>query len=96
MKQMTINGRLYEVYTAQDWWHDGDLKVQVGQVVEPYIYFDLLGDMTPTTNNGTIFQPGEPYSHESGKALYMTFERMEGVDGRYYKYVGLQPAMNHD
>lgn len=90
MEKRTIEGREYDVYTEQDWERDRTLKVQVGQVIEPAVFWQLLNSVPPQTYRRGIFQPGEAYSHdrESG-ALYQTFEQM-GED--YWKYVGLKIA----
>jgi len=91
MDKRTIDGREYDVYTAQDWERDRTLKVQAGQVIEPAVFWQLLNSVPPLTYGRGIFQPGEPYSHDwdSGRALYRTFEQM-GED--YWKYVGLKIA----
>jgi hypothetical protein len=83
-----INGKVYEVYTMQDWEDDKTLKVKEGQVIEPAIYWHLLNCLPPK-QNGDFFQVGEPYSHDwtTGKALYQTYEHLED---NYYLYIGLK------
>lgn len=91
MYSREFNGQQYEVYTALDWERDRTLSVKVGQVINPDVFWDLCGSMPPRTWAHGVFQPGEPYSHdhETGEALYHTFERIEG---EFYKYVGLKAA----
>lgn len=78
------------VYTMDDWRRDGSLKVQIGQLIAPEVYWQLR-DSVPPMSDGGCFQPGEAYDHDwrTGKALYQTFTR-EGDN--YYRYKGLQPA----
>lgn len=78
------------VYTMDDWRRDGSLKVQIGQLIAPEVYWQLR-DSVPPMSDGGCFQPGEAYDHDwrTGKALYQTFTR-EG--NNYYRYKGLQPA----
>ena len=89
MERKEINGRVYEVYTMRDWEEDGTLKVEIGQLIEPYTFFQLRNCVPPKTYGNGIFQVGEPYSHDwhTGKALYRTFEE---VDRNYWLYVGLK------
>jgi len=91
MEKRTIEGREYDVYTEQDWEADGVLKVQVGQVIEPGVFWQLLNSLPPRTYKRGIFQPGEAYSYDwnSGMNLYQTFEQM---GDNYWKYVGLKIA----
>ena len=82
-----------KIYTYQDWTNDGTLKVQVGQIIAPEVFWQLLNCVPPRTYRNGIFQVGEPYSHDwnTGKALYQTFEFVKTVDGEpYYRYVGLK------
>lgn len=74
-------------YTMADWERDRTLKCEVGQIITPEVYFQLLGALPPHRND-SLFQAGEPYTHDwnTGRALYKTFQRMEG---NYYKYIGL-------
>jgi hypothetical protein len=82
-----------KIYTDQDWENDGTLKVQVGQIIAPEVFWQLLNCVPPKTYSKGIFQVGEPYSHDwdTGKALYQTFE-LAYSKGRepYYRYVGLK------
>ena len=81
------------IYTSQDWENDGTLKVQVGQIIAPEVFWQLRDCVPPKTYGGGIFQVGEPYTHDwnTGKALYQTFEFVKTVDGKpYYRYVGLK------
>lgn len=89
MEKRTIDGREYSVYTMQDWERDSTLKVEVGQVIEPAVYYQLLNAVPPKHYTRGIFQPGEPYSHDwdTGRGLYQTFHH---VGENYYKYVGLK------
>jgi hypothetical protein len=89
METKTINGRSYDVYTNADWERDKTLKVQVGQVIEPDVFWQLCNALPPHRWCMGVFQPGEAYSHDwdKGCALYQTFEDM---GGDYYKYVGLK------
>lgn len=75
------------IYTMADWERDRTLKVKVGQVITPEIYYQLLGALPPHRNDH-LFQAGEPNTHDwnTDTPLYKTFERM---DGDYYKYIGL-------
>ena len=77
------------LYTMADWERDHTLKVEVGQIIVPEIYYQLLCALPPHRNN-TLFQAGEAETLDwnTGKPLYKTFERMEGD---YYKYIGLKP-----
>ena len=77
------------LYTERDWEKDGTLKVQVGQIITPEVYFQLLGAVPPKSY-GRVFQVGEAHSYdwERGVMLYDTFEH---VGDNYYKYVGLRP-----
>lgn len=88
MEKRTIDGKTYDVYTFADWQKDKVLKIKVGQLIEPAIYWDLLCALPPKSN-GHVFQVGEPFSHDwnSGTALYQTFEDM---GGNYYLYIGLR------
>ena len=81
------------VYTMDDWRRDGSLKVQIGQLIAPEVYWQLR-DSVPPMSDGGCFQPGEAYDHDwrTGKALYQTFTR-EGDS--YYRYKGLQPASRY-
>jgi len=87
MTTRTINGIQYEVYTDKDWCKDRNLSVEVGQLIEPSVYYQLLNALPPKRNDD-LFQCGEPYSHDwnTGLPLFKTFERM---DDNYYKYIGL-------
>ena len=89
MEKKTIDGREYSVYTMADWAKDRELKVEVGQVVEPDVFWELCEALPPHKWKHGVFQPGEPHDHDwdTGKALYRTFEQM---GGDYYKYVGLK------
>ena len=91
MEKKTIGGHEYEVYTMADWERDHTLKVQVGQLIEPEVYWQLLNSVPPVCFRGTYFQPGEPdsYDFEHCCQLYQTFKNM-GND--FYLYEGLQPA----
>lgn len=75
----------------QDWERDRTLKVEVGQVIEPAVYWQLLNSLPPQTYGRGTFQPGEPYSHDwtTGSPLFQTFE---SVGDDYWKYVGLKTA----
>ena len=90
METKTISGKTYNVYTNADWERDRTLKVQVGQLIEPSVYFELLNSVQPKAYRYGVFQPGEAYSWDwdKGCALYQTFEEIEG---HYYLYVGLKP-----
>jgi hypothetical protein len=89
MKTKTINGKTYEVYTQADWNRDRELKVKVGQLIEPVVYWQLLGAVPPQ-RMGDIFQVGEAYTHNrKGEELFTTF-RMVQPD--IYEFVGLQTA----
>ncbi len=90
MEKKTIFGREYDVYTDQDWERDGTLKVEVGQLISPDVYYQLLNALPPKCYGSGVFQPGEPDSHDwdTGQALFQTFEHV-GHD--YHKYVGLRP-----
>jgi len=90
METKTISGKTYNVYTNADWERDRTLKVQVGQLIEPSVYYQLLNSVPPKAYRHGVFQPGEAYSHDwdKGCALYQTYEHV-GYD--YYKYVGLKP-----
>ena len=90
METMMINGQSYDVYTMADWERDKTLKVKVGQVIEPDVYYQLLNSVPPKVYRGDVFQPGEPdsWDWDGHCELYLTFER---VEGEYYKYVGLKP-----
>ena len=90
MEKKTIDGREYDVYTDADWERDRTLKVQVGQLIEPSVFYQLLNSVPPKAYLHDVFQPGEPEDWDWDKScnLYLTFER---VDGDYYKYVGLKP-----
>lgn len=91
MEKKTMYGQEYEVYTNADWERDSVLKVQVGQLIEPDVYYQLLESVPPVCYRGAYFQPGEPdsWDWERGCQLYQTYKRM-GDD--YYLYEGLQPA----
>jgi hypothetical protein len=91
MEKKTFNGQQLEVYTDADWLRDRTLKVRVGQVISPEVFWQLLEALPPHRYGEGVFQPGEPYCHdlETGVALYQTFERIEG---EFYKYVGLKAA----
>lgn len=90
MERKEINGKEYLVYTMRDWEEDGTLKVEVGQLIAPYVFFQLLGSVPPKTYGNGLFQVGEPYSHDwnTVQALYRTFEE---IDRNYWLYVGLKP-----
>lgn len=90
MEKKTIGGHEYDVYTNADWERDRTLKVQVGQLIEPDVFWELCESVPPHRWSKGVFQPGEPYDHdrETGKALYQTFEQM---GGDYHKFVGLKP-----
>lgn len=91
MEKLNINGNVYDVYTEQDWETDRVLKVQVGQLIEPSVFYQLRDCVPPQTYGRGFFQPGEADSHDwtTGRPLYQTFESM-GCN--YWKYVGLQTA----
>lgn len=86
---------LQNIYTMEKWRNDRTLKVQEGQIIEPEVFYQLMGSVPPETYSNGIFQPGEPADHEfrTGRALYMTFEH---VGNNFYKYVGLRPSPNND
>lgn len=88
MTKKTFNGKEYEVYTMQDWERDMTLKVQVGQAIEPAIYWQLLCSVPPK-QNGYYFQPGEAYDWDFEHCCqrYSTFQQLEGD---YYLYIGLR------
>lgn len=90
MEKKIFDSKEYDVYTMADWTNDGTLKVRVGQVIDPDVFWQLCESLPPHRWGRGVFQPGEPYSHdmETCKALYETFEHM-GDD--YYKFVGLKP-----
>lgn len=90
MEKKVIDGKTYDVYTDADWERDKTLKVQVGQVIEPKVYYQLLNAVPPKAFMHGVFQPGEPDSWDWEKHcnLYKTFHHV-GED--YYKYVGLKP-----
>lgn len=79
------------VYTMQDWAKDGTFSAVKGQEVSEDIYNEFY-NMMPIQRlkeaHGCTagFRTTEPYSHESGKAVYMAFGKR---DGKYY-YLGLQ------
>ena len=74
-------------YTMDDRKRDKTLKVEIGQIITPDVYYQLLGAMPPHRNDD-LFQAGEPHTHDlrNGKALYKTF-KCKGCD--YYEYIGL-------
>lgn len=74
-----------KIYTQEDWAKDGSLNPKIGQYIDEDVFYELLGAMPPTTYKRNCFQPGEAYSHQNGKALYMTFVNENGL----WKYVGL-------
>lgn len=81
-----------KIYTMQDWERDGVLKLEVGQVIAPEVFYQLRDCVPPTTYGKGIFQVGEPTDHDwnTGKALYQTFEKVDVEN--HYKYVGLRFA----
>ena len=85
-----MNNEKQPIYTMQQWHEDRILNVQVGQLIHPDVFFQLLNGVPPQTYSDGIFQMGEPHSHETttGRPLYMTFEQEKG---QYYRYVGLKP-----
>jgi len=89
MEKMTIEGHEYDIYTMADWTRDRELKVEVGQVVEPDVFWQLCEALPPHRWGRGVFQPGEPHDHDldTGMALYRTFHHL---GGDYYKYVGLK------
>ena len=89
MEKKTIDGREYDIYTMADWAKDRELKVEVGQVIEPDVFWQLCEALPPHKWRGGIFQPGEPYDYDMEQQcqVYQTFEQM---GGDYYKYVGLK------
>lgn len=80
-----------DLYTMEDWTRDRVLSVKVGQVITPEVFWELCECMPPHRWSNGIFQPGEPYDHDwyTGKALYMTFEKVS--EDYHYRYIGLRP-----
>lgn len=79
-------------YTMLDWERDGALKIKVGQMITPDVYWQLSGSVPPTSM-GKYFQPGEAYSHNANyEPLYMTFviDEYDENGDPIYKYLGLQ------
>lgn len=89
MEKKTIDGHEYDIYTMADWTKDGTLGVQVGQVVEPDVFWQLCEAVPPHRWGRGVFQPGEAYDYDMEQCcqVYQTFEQM---GGDYYKYVGLK------
>lgn len=90
MEKKTFGGQEYDVYTMADWTRDRVLNVQVGQVIEPDVFWQLCESVPPHKWGRSVFQPGEAYSWDFDNhcQLYQTFEQM---GGDYHKYVGLKP-----
>lgn len=80
-----------DLYTMEDWHRDGYLKVKVGQVITPEVFWELADCVPPQTLHNGIFQVGEPDSHDwnTGEALYQTFEKVS--EDYHYRYIGLRP-----
>ena len=90
MTTKEFNGQTYEVYTDADWECDGTLKVQVGQVIEPAVFWELCNSLPPHRWEKGVFQPGEAYNYDMEKCC-QTYQTFESIEGDYYKYVGLKP-----
>ena len=91
MENITNNS----VYTMSDWERDHTLKLEVGQVIAPEVYFELRDSVPPTTNHFGYFQPGEAYTHDrQGIQLYMTFKAVKDKYG-FYEYIGLKPKIEN-
>lgn len=80
------------IYTMEDWKRDGVLKVEIGQVIAPEVFYELRDCIPPTTYGNGIFQVGEAedYDWDANRELFCTYEKVNDKD--YYKYVGLRPA----
>lgn len=80
---------LLKVYTHEQWEQDGELKLNVGTVVDWNVYNQLLGCVPPAWNGTARFQVGEPYTHSvDGEPMYETFVKVSDKD--YWKYIGVR------
>ena len=74
-------------YTMEQWYKDGSLKLQVGQLIDENVFFEMRDCMLPHFFKLGIFQPGEAYDHdaENGQPLYMTFKNTSNG----WQYMGI-------
>lgn len=82
-----INAIQFPVYTMEQWRKDGSLKLQVGQLIDENVFFEMRDCMLPHFFKLGIFQPGEAYDHdaENGQPLYMTFKKTSNG----WQYMGI-------
>ena len=87
--------QIKNIYTMQDWERDGTLKVKVGQIIEPEVFYQLLNCVPPHYWAKGFFQVGEPSSFDftSGKQTYQTYEKVNEDD--YYKYIGNRTSLTN-
>lgn len=83
------------LYSMRDWEIDGSLKLEVGTLISPDVFYELLNSLPPATYSNGMFQPGEPYSHRGGNALYQTFKKVDSTSAGepIYEYIGLKPLI---
>lgn len=77
-------------YTMRDWERDGSLRLAPGMLVEARVIWELKGSVPPAYLHYRVFQPGEPYTHdtETHEPLFLTFIQLHNAF-ETWKYVGL-------
>ena len=73
--------------TRENWPEDWS-KVEPFTPVSDEVYNHFLNVMPPVRNWSTVLQVGEPYDHDSGGALFMSFVKIDGV----WNFVGFYHA----
>ena len=77
-----------DIYTMKDWERDGSLRLAPGMLVDVKIVRELKGCVPPAYHHYGVFQPGEPYTHETREHLFQTFIQLRNAF-ETWRYVGL-------
>lgn len=70
------------IYTMEQWNHDGTLKIKVGQRVAEDVVFQLRDCVPPAYLSRTMVQVGEAYDNDAehpSRELFTTFTKEAGV-----------------
>ena len=70
--------------TRENWPEDWSRVPDVTEIAEE-VYDHFLNVLPPLCWHGSYFQCSEPYTHENGKPMFLTFGKK---DGRCY-YLGI-------
>ena len=78
----------FKIYTMDDWKHDGELKLQIGQCIDDEVFRQLKNNVPPRAYSKRCFQPGETQGKSvNGEDLYLTFTLNDG-----WRFLGLCPG----